>query len=318
LHTAIARHASRPFDPAAERLLAPVRDRFRSSLAAVVLYGSTLHSGDLTDGLADLFVIIDSYRAYEGRMASWFNQLLPPNVYYLEVPGDPGLRCKYAVMSLPQFERACSSWFHPYVWARFAQPSRLLYARDETARSRILTAFGDAVLRFVAEAAPLLPDGPVDSGQLWSAGLAATYASELRAEKDRGRTLTHVHAEDFARLLAGAAPRLGAVLESLPDSGPEGDREKDRAEAALAIRVAPAERSRARRRWWLRRVLGRPLAILRLMKAAFTFEGGPGYLAWKVERHTGTVVEVTPWLDRHPVLGGLVVLWRLLRDGTVR
>jgi hypothetical protein len=301
-----------------ELLLDPVQERFGSSLAAVVLYGSTLHSGNLTDGLADLFVIVSSYGAYERKVTGWWNRLLPPNVYYLEVPEEPSLRCKYAVMSMPQFERACSSWFHSYVWARFAQPSRLVYARDETARARIVAACGDAVLRFLAEATPLLPDGPVDSERLWSAGLAATYASELRAEKNRGRTLSNVHAEDFARLLAAAAPRLGAVLEPIPDSGPTRDPEEDRAEEAFAIRVAPAKRSRARRRWWLRRVLGRPLSILRLLKAAFTFEGGPRYLAWKVERHAGVAVEVTPWLDRHPIVGGLVVLWRLMRDGVVR
>ena len=32
-----------------------------------------------------------------------------------------------------------------------------------------------------------------------------------------------------------------------------------------------------------------------------------GYAAWKIERHTGVRVEVTPMLRRHPVLWGLKV-----------
>jgi len=58
--------------------------------------------------------------------------------------------------------------------------------------------------------------------------------------------------------------------------------------------------------------------VLRLAKAVFTFENGADYLAWKIERHTGVHIEVTPRLRRHPILLSPPVLWRLLRRGAVR
>ena len=46
----------------------------------------------------------------------------------------------------------------------------------------------------------------------------------------------------------------------------------------------------------------KPLNVLRLLKASSTFEGAARYAAWKIERHTGVAVDVTPWRERHPVL----------------
>jgi hypothetical protein len=47
------------------------------------------------------------------------------------------------------------------------------------------------------------------------------------------------------------------------------------------------DRQRWARAWALRRACGKALNALRLAKAAFTFEGGADYLAWKIERHSG-------------------------------
>ena len=58
--------------------------------------------------------------------------------------------------------------------------------------------------------------------------------------------------------------------------------------------------------------------MLRLSKAAFTFHDSISYAAWKIERHTGVRVEVTPMLRRHPLLWGFKVSWRLLRRGVMR
>ena len=48
----------------------------------------------------------------------------------------------------------------------------------------------------------------------------------------------------------------------------------------------------------LRRINGKALSALRLMKAAFTFEGGADYLAWKIARHSGVEIELKAWLGR--------------------
>jgi hypothetical protein len=79
-----------------------------------------------------------------------------------------------------------------------------------------------------------------------------------------------------------------------------------------------AEHRRASWHWRLRRWQGKILTVLRLAKAAFTFQDSINYAAWKIERHTGVRVEVTPMLRRHPVLWGFKVSWRLLRRGVLR
>ena len=53
---------------------------------------------------------------------------------------------------------------------------------------------------------------------------------------------------------------------------------------------------------------------VRLVKAAFTFDGAARYAAWKIERHTGVPIMLTPWRERHPILAAPGVLWRVWRE----
>src|SRR3546814_12011358 len=71
-------------------------------------------------------------------------------------------------------------------------------------------------------------------------------------------------------------------------------------------------------RWALRRVQGKLLSVARLCKAAFTFQGGAEYLLWKIERHSGVSIALTPWQRRHPLLASTVLFWRLYRPGAFR
>ena len=60
------------------------------------------------------------------------------------------------------------------------------------------------------------------------------------------------------------------------------------------------------------------LAIARLAKASTTFDGGADYIAWKINRHAGTDIELKPWQRRFPLLAAISLLPRLLRSGAVR
>ena len=68
----------------------------------------------------------------------------------------------------------------------------------------------------------------------------------------------------------------------------------------------------------VRTVQGKILSILRLMKAAYTFQGGADYLIWKIERHSGVKVELTPAQRKHPIWAGITTFWRLYRQGAFR
>jgi predicted nucleotidyltransferase len=282
--------------------------RFGSSLDAVLLYGSCLRSGNLDEGIVDLYVIVDDYKkAYSERHLSVLNAWLAPNVFYLEVAhGDKTLRAKYAVISTADFERGAQYWFHSYIWARFAQPSRLLYARDEPTRQRIYLAIAHAVVTFLESGIQALKAEPVNVEDIWTRCLMFTYAAELRAEQEtRARDLAQLNLDDFSKLTTAAESALAGLLKSQSDG-------------TYQCLSDNKMRKKALWHWRLRRWQGRILSILRLSKATITFRDCLDYAAWKIERHTGIRVEITPMLRRHPIMWGFKVMWQLLRRGALR
>jgi len=63
-----------------------------------------------------------------------------------------------------------------------------------------------------------------------------------------------------------------------------------------------------------RQRMGKALNIARLLKASTTFEGAGRYAAWKIERHTGVPVKVTPWREKHPVLSAPAVMFQVWKE----
>ncbi len=45
--------------------------------------------------------------------------------------------------------------------------------------------------------------------------------------------------------------------------------------------------------------------VLRLAKATATFAGGVDYIAWKINRHAGTDIQIKPWQRRWPLLAAV-------------
>ena len=79
--------------------------------------------------------------------------------------------------------------------------------------------------------------------------------------------------------------------------------------------IAPGARGG---QWPLRRAEGKLLSVLRLAKASLTYAGGAEYIAWKINRHAGTNIELKPWQKRHPLLAAISLLPRLLKSGAIR
>jgi hypothetical protein len=303
----IGRQCERPVAPELQILCDQVRARFGDTLAAVLFYGSCLRSGDPTDGLVDLYVLVDRYSdAYQSRVLRTANACLPPNVFLLQTRTVTGraIQAKYAVLSLADFEAGAGRWFQSYVWGRFAQPSRLVYSRDDGVRERVYGALAQAVVMLLRQTLPCMPDR-FGAEAIWRCGLALSYGTELRPEAPgRPAQLVRQDAAYFDRLTAAAAPAVAGIQPV-----EVGDYHN---------RLLPAERRQGRRRWRLRRLQGRLLHLMRLMKSVLTFDNGVDYLAWKLERHTGQPIEVTPRLRRHPLIFGWPLLWRLLRERRLR
>lgn len=307
----VAAEAERRPAPALGAVVTYLLGRHRKGLAAILYYGSCLrHDGELPDdAILDLYVIVDGYgRFYADWRKALANALLPPNVFYAEVPWQGRvLRVKYAVMSISGFGRGCSRrGFHPRLWARFSQPTRLIYRRDIAARDAVLRALGEAVATTAARAMPLL--GPEFSAdELWTRAFRESYRAELRPESaGRAGEIFAFGRDWFTRLTPFALAAAGAGVREVAPGRYAQDQ------------FGVARQWGAKAAWALRRAVGKPMNILRLIKAVFTFEGGQSYLLWKVRRHAGISLEPTAWQQRHPLLAAPVLAWKLYRLGAFR
>jgi hypothetical protein len=285
--------------------------QYSGAVDAMLFYGSCLRSGDALDGLVDLYLVVDDYRkAYRKPLPALFNRLLPPNVYYLEIEIDGNrVRSKYAVISTQDLEHGSSlQWFHSYIWGRFAQPCGLLYSRNNEMSQRIQGILAQAVLTFLTRVLPALPE-QLDSAAIWQKGLALSYRAELRVEKPERAILLYESWENHYRALTSLA------MFELPFNVKRG---QDASRPIYHVQIPPRSRKLSRLGWLLRRFQGKFLSLFRLIKAAFTFQGGTDYLIWKLERHTGVPIEVSPNVRRHPLIYGWGLMWRLYRRGVFR
>ncbi|MCW0210946.1 MAG: hypothetical protein OJK14_27945 [Achromobacter sp.] len=301
----IANELDRPVMAEARAVADVILARHGASVAAVLFYGSCLRSGD-ANGILDVYVLTDDLRAYHGRF--WpvlLNAAVPPTVSYLETPGSAGpVRAKVAVMGTAAFARAVrGAGVDTTIWARFCQPAALLYARDAESRAVAVEAVAQAVATAAGWAVRLGPERARPS-DFWTALFRHTYGAELRVERGDRATLIHDwDADRYARLLPLALAHTGIATT---------------AEADGRLRPRVPDRATAQRAWARRRRLGKPLNLLRLIKAAFTFENGIDYILWKLERHAGRPVRISPWQRRHPILASPLLILRLYRDGIIR
>ncbi|MBA4753811.1 MAG: hypothetical protein EPO45_10720 [Sphingobium sp.] len=283
----VAAEMLQPADPRAAAMAGAIAAQYPHAARAVLFYGSCLREANLDGLMLDFYLIVSDYRAAYGK--SWLaraNALIPPNVFPFE---HNGLIAKYAVLSEADFARLCSpAADNVSVWARFAQPSRLLWTVDEDARARAIAAVAQAAPTLLSLALPMA-EGQ-DALSLWKAGFTLTYQAELRAER-KGRSLSIVDAD--------------------------ADRYRRFGEAALADGL-PRSPEQAAQRWRALQRRGKWLSVVRLAKASFTYAGGIDYLAWKINRHAGTAIVIKPWQRRWPLLGAVTLLPRLFRSGSIR
>jgi hypothetical protein len=295
-------------DPVLAQLLDQLRNRHNNAICGVLVYGSCLRSGNIYDGLLDLYLICDNYRTAYGRgLLAGANWLLPPNVFYAETSiGEQTLRSKVTVISLRDFQRGCSPvWFESYIWGRFAQPTHLLYYRDLDTREQIENALLGAALTLLQRALPALPpEGSIAA--LWEQALGLSYATELRTERS-GRA---------AELATSSAAFYDAVTRLHTDSLALDFTVYDaHGESHYRCSISQFRRRGGKLAWAVRRVQGKVMSVSRLVKALFTFEGGLDYIAWKLERHSGEKIVIPDRVRRAPLIFLWGFFWGLYRRG---
>jgi hypothetical protein len=291
-HDAVAK------DPAISALLEAVHARFRSNVAAVLVYGSYLRGA--RDTLIDLYVLLDRYRPTIPRWEAFLGAALAPNVYHLktsiqdtsqlqEIPALPlaPVRAKCSVMRVDQLERAVKNTFVPYFWARFSQPCVVVYTANDDMRRRVGEMCKTAIRTFLSEIPPRST-----AHATFVKGFELTYKCEVRPErKGVAKILYQSNAGYFEAAFAAV--------------------EKD---TSHALNKTTCESSS----WRLRRTVSKCIGVLRAIKAGATFDDPLEYVAWKASRHSGINIEPTLRQRRYPLLFGWLFLWRLYRLGAFR
>jgi len=287
LRDLVSEELSLPVDSRVSAIAAAIASKHGAASRAVLFYGSCLRQKQLDGLMLDFYLIVSDYRAaYEKRWLAAANQMIPPNVFYFE---HDGLVAKYAVLSEADFAHECS----PEAWtvstaARFAQPSRLVWSADERAAARAIDIVSEAPTTLLGWTLSLAPKD-VSALDLWKRAFQLTFGAELRAERsDRSAQIVDADPDRYKRF----AKRTGMLIDHLGARGT---------------------------RWWRdKQRHGKLYSVARLAKASLTFAGGAEYIAWKINRHAGTHIQLKPWQRRHPLLAGLSLLPRLLKSGAVR
>lgn len=282
----IAARLSVPVDPTVADFARALGDA--AGAVAVLFYGSNLRTSSL-EGVLDFYLLLPGTQ----ESAIW------PRVSYHEREHDgTTLRAKVATMRLATFTKAAGGELaDTTIWARFVQPSALIWAADDAARADVIAAIASAAATAARLAAALGPESGT-AQDYWRALFRATYSAEFRVEKQgRENDILSVNAGHFEGLLPLALEAAG-IAPGLQDT-------------ILTPRLTPGERAKVLAWWKRRRRLGKPLNLLRLVKASTTFEGAARYAAWKIERHTGMPVKLTPFRERYPLLAAPQVLWDL-------
>ena len=295
----MAAELAKPVNSRVTEMAAALAAEYPGASRAVLFYGSCLREASLDGLMLDFYLIVSDYEAAFGK--GWFataNRLLPPNVFpYAHKDAQGELVAKYAVLSEADFARLCSTEAGDVsVWARFTQPTRLVWQADASAQAKVEDAVASAPVTFATFAQPMMNDSALsgdDPLALWRTGFDLTYSAELRAER-KGRSISIV---DFDPAFYTS---LSATLASEKRDQPQ---------------LSPHE---AAARWAGFRRKGKLLSLARLAKATTTYAGGIDYIAWKINRHAGTDIVVKDWQRKWPIVGALTMLPKLFKSGAIK
>jgi hypothetical protein len=284
LQNQITRAIAEPVHPAISAMANIIRGKHKN-IHAILAYGSALRDSNPENTVMDFYVLTESLDGVtDNAMSRRLCGLVPPNVYYAEADiGGAAFRCKYAVLPVELLaQKVKPTTANPYFWVRLAQPIRLLWCVDDIAKTRVIQITVRAMETANAHARALAPQAnPLAQ---WAELFRNTYRTELRPEgASRAEMIVEMQCAHFEMISRHAGTVTPAAMP-----------------------------------WSLRHWQGKALSVLRLLKAAFTFQGGADYAAWKIKRHSGVEIEIKNWHRRHPVVASIVLLPKLLRKGGLK
>ena len=263
--------------PALDKAVAEMQAASGGSVEAVVFFGSRRTGAARANAWSahDLFAVVNDYRRFYAamhragrtgkrpRFMAALSRPLAPTQISLRF-GEPVVHLKVSVILLPTLRRETSSRrADHFTIGRLFQPSRILYAASEAARTQVADALVSAHAETWHWVRPWLPER-FDADGYGRTALRVSMSWEVRPEP-AGR----------GELVPGAEGTF-----------------------TLARRVGWLER----RRWELYFGRSMARATLRWLKHVLSFEGWLDYIVRKASRHAGERIELTererrwPWI----------------------
>ncbi len=295
-----------PPDDESQRMAAHLAEHCGEAVLAILLYGSRIHPPrDRAPSMLDFIVLVDDY---DGLPTSRFRKrlcrILPPTVFYLEVPTPAGssLRCKYNIVSATDLDAALAeSMRDVYLAGRMSKRTRTMYVRDAAAAQQLANWRKTAAARLHGLALTLLTE-EFRLEEYAAAYLGASYLGELRpAEPGKPRKLYEADQTYYDALFT-------ALLS--------GERRTPRGYAGLVASDAAAIALRKRAVRLMRR--SRRRGILRWPKHIATIDQWLTLLGEKTARSTGESFELNPTQRKRPWLFLIRQFLRLRKSGKLR
>ncbi len=274
-------------------------------IRAILLFGSQLVNATPSAHSAwDLVVVVDRYAPFHRalvaagphRRPAWLLNamagVLAPNITAFD-PGGGAPLAKCAIVSSDHFARALGprSPDH-FLKGRMVQQIEVLWRRTAADGTWIEDRLREARMDVLEWAGPFL-EGAFTPASLAHGFLSVSYGGEIRPEsKGRVNDVFEAQRTFLTEAYAGVldeAERAGRVRRL--DDG--------------RFELAPPPDAAARRRVSLYFAVSKTRATLRWLKHIVTFNDWLTYIQRKVERRTGTTIDITPWERRLPLL----LLW---------
>jgi len=265
-----------------------------NNIEAVILYGSRLLGANPGRHSAyDLVIIVDDYSSFYGNLyvakmihrfplvMTIMNHFLPPNVIRLAPQGLDGPIAKCLVLNRVDFERslAIEKARDHFMISRMMQKIQVIYSRHELVREWVQDNL--AIARYgVLTWATLWIKQPFDSKSLGREMLRICYQSENRPESaSRSDAIFSSQEEELVKYYADVL----VEAESKGDVVREG--------SGYRVSGTTSVTTRFRRAVYFK--LSKLRVTLSWLKHVVTFEGWLPYIVRKVERRTGTQINLT-------------------------
>ena len=336
-------------DPQTDATLAALLDalyaRHNQAICCTLVYGSCLRSGNIYDGLLDLYLICDDYRtAYGPGLLAGANWLMPPNVFYAQQTAP--LTEPPAQVHTERSERDTEPHAQRHAGQSAETGGGAQGTNAQTLRAKVTvislrdfergcsSAWFESYIwgRFAQPTLILNPRSDLLRKRIERALYQAANTllhNALPVLPQQGsitslweRALGLSYATELRTERSGRAAELAdaaatfyvQMTAQLASRLGYGFALSADGQAYVSAPSALATR-RAGLAWGLRRGQGKLLSITRLVKALFTFEGGLDYIAWKLTRHSGQQITIPDNVRRAPLIHLWGFFWGLYRQG---